>query len=220
MLLKGLSSQIPWMPIAVAVGAIICTEVICIAKKHSRIKKKTEEVIDVIIFNENTRSQDFPTSAMESMISYINQAQYSIDLAMYTFTNLEMFQALMEAHMRGVRLRIVTDLVMMTSTLTKMIDFKNAGFDIRCPSSKVMMHHKFVLIDAPKAANDISLQRTSNKLKTSTYRSLLLSGSVNWTNQGFHGNWENCIVMSQNDNRVIIAYATEFERMWSTFPTV
>ncbi|XP_062121285.1 mitochondrial cardiolipin hydrolase [Drosophila sulfurigaster albostrigata] len=109
-MLKGLSSQTPWMPFAVGVGAIICTEVICIAKKHSRIKKKAEEVIDVIIFNEITRSQDFPTSGIESMISYINQAQYSIDLAMYTFTNLEMFQALMEAHMRGVRLRIITDL--------------------------------------------------------------------------------------------------------------
>ncbi|KAH8376764.1 hypothetical protein KR093_001176, partial [Drosophila rubida] len=193
----------------------LCFEAICSAIKHLRYRSKNEEVKDVLIFNELTRTQDFPNSVMKKLISYIDQAQYSIDLAMYTFTNLQLFQALMEAHQRGVQLRIVTDLEMMTSTLTKMIDFKDRGFDIRCPASKVMMHHKFVLIDAPHAAIKVQLR----KAKSNSYRSMLLSGSVNWTNQGFNGNWESCVVMSNNDNRLIVAYETEFERMWNTFTT-
>ncbi|KAH8263396.1 hypothetical protein KR044_008250 [Drosophila immigrans] len=203
-----------WLiPFALGAAVTLGADIICLKIKQMRNKRNNGEVVDVLIFNELTRSQDFPNSVMQLFLSYIKQAQYSIDLAIYTFTNLEVFQALMEAHDRGVRLRIVTDLTMMTSTLTKMIDLKQGGFDIRCPASQVMMHHKFMLIDGPKSAMAISRQ-------ANPHRSLLLSGSVNWTNQGFHGNWENCAVMASNGNRMVIAYETEFERMWNTFTTV
>lgn len=52
-----------------------------------------------------THSDD-PESAL---INQINQAQESIDIAMYYFTDREIAQAVLAAHKRGVKIRIYLD---------------------------------------------------------------------------------------------------------------
>ncbi|KNC27400.1 hypothetical protein FF38_06540 [Lucilia cuprina] len=61
---------------------------------------------------------------------------------------------------------------------------------IRCNPNTMFMHHKFCILDS----------------------SILLTGSLNWTMQGFGGNWENILITSNLE--YISKYSQEFERMW------
>lgn len=50
-----------------------------------------------------------PNDGFHSLITSINKAQSSIDLVMYGFTNQRLARALMRAHCRGVRIRVLLE---------------------------------------------------------------------------------------------------------------
>lgn len=65
------------------------------------------------------------------------------------------------------------------------------GIKVRMKKSEYLMHHKFAIVD----------------------KELLLTGSVNWTMQGFFGNWENVVVSNQPG--LVLPFVKEFDRMWT-----
>ena len=56
--------------------------------------------------------------------------------------------------------------------------------------SNFLMHHKFAIVDG----------------------SLLITGSMNWTMQAFHGNWDN--IMISNQQELVNSFVTEFDKLW------
>lgn len=56
-----------------------------------------------------------------------------------------------------------------------------------------MVHNKFVIIDGK----------------------VVMTGSLNWTNQGILGNYENVVILSHK--RLVHQYAGKFEELWRDF---
>lgn len=89
-----------------------------------------------------------------------------------------------------------------------------SGVPIRCNKNTMFMHHKFCIIDAPQRIEAIFKKQKKVAPKGYT-RGIMLTGSLNWTMQGFGGNWENILVTSNTE--YVRSYTEEFERMWNAF---
>ncbi|XP_061392074.1 mitochondrial cardiolipin hydrolase [Musca vetustissima] len=150
------------------------------------------------------------------LLEFIDSAKYSLDLAMYTFTSYDLAQAFSRALKRGVLIRIISDHEMAYSSGSQIIPLTKAGVPIRCNSNTMFMHHKFCIIDSPQRIDAIfKKQNNKSAAKRCHTRGLVLTGSLNWTMQGFGGNWENILITSNAE--CVRTYAEEFERMWNAF---
>lgn len=147
---------------------------------------------------------------LKRIISLIDQAKHSIDLAMYIFTSHELNSSIRRARERGVRVRIIVDKNMVYSTSSKIIELDANDIPVRYhPTSTYLMHHKFCVFDGPGRTKKVA---TTN---TGTLDSYLLTGSTNWTNDGFSTNWENILVTS--NLKLIMEFENEFQRIWEDF---
>ncbi|XP_073831237.1 mitochondrial cardiolipin hydrolase zuc [Musca autumnalis] len=148
------------------------------------------------------------------LLEFIDSAKYSLDLAMYTFTSYDLAQAFNRALKRGVLIRIMSDHEMAYSSGSQIIPLTKAGVPIRCNSNTMFMHHKFCIIDSPQR-NDAIFKKLNKSTKRCHTRGIVLTGSLNWTMQGFGGNWENILITSNPE--YVRSYEEEFERMWNAF---
>ncbi len=132
------------------------------------------------------------------LIHRINEANYSIDLALYSFFGMQdVADAIILAKNRGVKVRVVYD---SRSTQNSMQALINAGILIskRPASLPGIMHNKFFIFDARDSipSND-----------------WLWTGSWNVTSTEL--NWKNNVV-EINDPTITAAYQIEFEEMWGS----
>lgn len=214
----------------IGVGTLIAYKQIRLAIERNRIKGNCNgEVLDLMIFNELCEcwaqkkteacgKENCMHSNIRNVIKFIDEAKYTIDFAMYIFTVVDIMDALIAAVKRGVNIRIITDEEMLGSTGAKLLYLKEETMiDIRVPKlSSVMMHHKFMVIDGHRGVSDIC--RIFKHSVPEPYRPLVLTGSVNWTMQGFGGNWENCLVTT--DNITVSKLEDEFYRLWDVSKSI
>merc|ERR1711997_971874 len=101
-------------------------------------------------------------------------ATKTFDAAVFIFTAKEAVQAMIDAHDRGVRVRLITDNSKEDVHGGRHIsDLKAAGILVRTDTSHYNMHHKFVVIDG----------------------TTIMTGSFNWTKAGKDENEEDCMVL-------------------------
>ena len=132
------------------------------------------------------------------LIHRINEANYSIDLALYSFFGMQdVADALILAKNRGVKVRVVYDNRTIQNSMQALLD---AGILMSQRPSNLsgIMHNKFFIFDARDtiASND-----------------WLWTGSWNVTSTEL--NWKNNVV-EINDPALTEAYQTEFEEMWGS----
>jgi phosphatidylserine/phosphatidylglycerophosphate/cardiolipin synthase-like enzyme len=126
----------------------------------------------------------------KEIIKNINQAEASINIAMYIFTDREIALPLIKAHERGVKVRLYLDKDQVDYQYSQSRFLVQKGIKTRISSNNYIMHHKFAIID----------------------NRLLLTGSYNWTFSANNRNDENLMVI---DNPEIIArYQNQFEKLW------
>lgn len=137
----------------------------------------------------------------DTLVSYINRAKYSIDMAIYNMGDPEGLAnipgALNAAKSRGVAVRIVYD----GSTSSNGIPLLNSGIGrmMRPESGNGIMHNKFMVIDAKSNnAND----------------PLVWTGSTNMTKDQLLSD-ANSVVIIQ-DKSLASAYTIEFEEMFGS----
>lgn len=95
---------------------LVCTFV-CVTFIYKRYLKAHIEVIFVhpmcecnVSQNERCSSEFCPTKLKAKLIEKIKNAQQSIDIAMYNFTNYELFKQLLLKHRRGLTtIRVIVD---------------------------------------------------------------------------------------------------------------
>lgn len=142
---------------------------------------------------------DFTTIIVQKVTS----AQKTIDLAVMYLEDKEILQALKEADLRGVKIRIITDFERFEkleneflNTGVKVIDNNGGKVEDGYNNEKSIMHYKFGIFDHedPKA-------------------SYLIASSANWTPNDFLTNANNLLVIQ--DQGLVKAYFEEFEQMWS-----
>lgn len=75
----------------------------------------------------------------------IDQARLSVDVAIYEFNLWSLRDALLDAHQRGLQVRLVTDSSSLDSE--ELQELKEAGIPILGDRRESLMHNKFVVID-------------------------------------------------------------------------
>ncbi|XP_068150320.1 mitochondrial cardiolipin hydrolase [Drosophila tropicalis] len=182
----------------------------CLAKHLQNTHKMPRPTI----FPDSQCRNEFCTSKHTHRIAYeMDQAQYSLDLAIYTLTSVTLIDAINRSLERGVIVRLISDHEMVDSSGSQIRSMVGARVPVRCPDSNSMMHHKFCVIDGEARVNEILELKKRKSVRP--YNSILISGSVNWTRQGLGGNWENCIITS--DKVLTKSFQAEFRRMWNAF---
>lgn len=138
----------------------------------------------------------------DSLISYINRAEESIDFTIYNYNNSnisDITKALNEAHQRGIKLRIIS-----CGTAN------NFGFESLLPDVPYMkspdgelregiMHNKFVVFDAQSAKPN---------------KPIVWTGSTNFTEGQINTDPNNVLIVQ--DQSLALAFKIEFEEMWGS----
>jgi phosphatidylserine/phosphatidylglycerophosphate/cardiolipin synthase-like enzyme len=133
----------------------------------------------------------------ELLLRLIDREQESIKLAIYAFTDGEIAQALVEAHQRGVKIEVVTDISCLRDKFNKIEYLQEKGIVVLVynPSNKTVlnniMHNKFVIFG-----------------KNVGGKSLVWTGSFNITKSARLNNQENIIIL--DEMHIIDRYSKQF----------
>ena len=122
-----------------------------------------------------------------------SSARKSADVCVYTITDDRISEAIIEAHQRGVEVRIITDNEKAFDPGSDISRLERAGVKVRADRTPFHMHHKFAIFD----------------------QDLLLTGSYNWTRGAAENNEENFIVT--DDRRLLEPFCELFDRLWKQF---
>ncbi len=140
------------------------------------------------------------------LIACIKEERKSIDCAMYMFTEKTIAQEILQAYLRGIKVRIILDPISMDSKFGKGLFLKNNGMHICVfepsflnPYIEPIMHHKFFIFGYNER-----LQRP-----------LVWTGSYNCTASASRLHEENVIIT--DDVQAIEEYKKCFSMMLARF---
>ncbi len=136
-------------------------------------------------------SPDHPCA--EHIVGLVRQARSHIDVCVFTITDNRISEALIDAHRRGIQLRVITDNEKQNDAGSDVRELGHAGIEVRIDQSPHHMHHKFAIFDQRR----------------------LLTGSYNWTRSAAADNRENFLVT--NAAGLVDAYQQQFESLWREF---
>ncbi len=123
-------------------------------------------------------------------------AKRSIEVCVYTISDDRLCVALIDAHRRGLAVRILSDDEKIRDAGSDVLRLRDFGLDVRLDDTAFHMHHKFAIFDGARLA----------------------SGSFNWTRNASSGNEENLVVT--DDVRLVRSFGAHFERLWGKFAVV
>ncbi|MFO0951943.1 MAG: phospholipase D-like domain-containing protein [Isosphaeraceae bacterium] len=121
----------------------------------------------------------------------IQNARKTLDVCVFTITDDRISEPLLDAHRRGVALRVITDDDKADDEGSDVARLARAGVPVRVDRTEYHMHHKFALFDDE----------------------VLLTGSYNWTRGAAQYNDENLIVT--DEPRLVHPFRGTFERIWN-----
>jgi phosphatidylserine/phosphatidylglycerophosphate/cardiolipin synthase-like enzyme len=128
---------------------------------------------------------------LRAIVKLLEEARGSIDVCVFTVTDDRLARALLEAHQRGVRVRVVSDDEKALDAGSDVGRLSDAGIPVRLDRTEAHMHHKFALFD----------------------RLRLLTGSYNWTRSAATVNHENVLV--SDDPRLVQPFCRAFDDLWT-----
>lgn len=120
----------------------------------------------------------------------IRESRFTLDVCVFTITDDRIARSLLDAHDRGVRLRLISDDEKAGDIGSDLAKIRSAGVPTVFDRTRDHMHHKFAISD----------------------KRLVVSGSYNWTRSAATRNQENIIVLG--DPRLVAGFQTEFEKLW------
>ncbi|KAF7213125.1 mitochondrial cardiolipin hydrolase [Nothobranchius furzeri] len=129
-------------------------------------------------------------TSFSRLLHYILSASSSLDLCVFSFSNMDLSRAVVLLHERGTTVRVLTDRDYSAITGSQIGVLLKAGICVRRDMSSVLMHHKFAVVDSR----------------------LLITGSLNWTLTAVQGNMENIVITEEPD--LVQPFIAEFQRLW------
>ena len=124
------------------------------------------------------------------LLGLIDSARETMDIAIYSFTDDDLGRAVVQAHRRGVAVRVIMDTSQRKARGGEYERLVNAGIPVIVEEVSGLMHHKFMVIDGE----------------------VVVTGSYNWSRSADDRNFENAVVI--RDPEVAEAFEEEFERLW------
>ena len=147
------------------------------------LPREGDESIAKAFFSPGSACQD---ALRQRIASALNR----IDVCVFTITDDKLSTALLDAHRRGVKVRIITDDEKADDFGSDALALSRAGVPVKVDQSEHHMHHKFIIFDDE----------------------VLGTGSYNFTRSTARHNQENLII--SNNGRLLSAFHRTFERLW------
>ncbi len=147
-----------------------------------------------LYFNAPTGSRDTSTYVNGidvPLAQAINGVQRTLDIAAFEFNNEVLTEAVINAHGRGVQVRVVTDDEHGVEDEESILEFEEAGIPIVDDDRTALMHNKFMILDSQ----------------------VVWTGSWNYTSNGTYRNNNNALAL--RSQRAVQAYQTEFDEMFA-----
>lgn len=138
--------------------------------------------------------------AQDAIVERIEGAERAIDVAMYALTNREIAWALVRAHERGVRIRVLLD----------------GDFDASCKYSKgtfLSRHGVKVKLDRSHMVGGEVQGHMHNKFAILDGK-VVVTGSYNWTASAEHRNDENLLIITDAPE-LCKEYERQFTKLWT-----
>jgi phosphatidylserine/phosphatidylglycerophosphate/cardiolipin synthase-like enzyme len=129
----------------------------------------------------------------QRIASLLKSARQAIDICVFTITDDRVASQILDAHRRGVAVRVISDNDKAHDLGSDTERMAAAGVPVKVDAKPNHMHHKFAIFD----------------------RTRLLTGSYNWTRSASERNEENFLIT--DDKRLVRSFETEFNRLWDTF---
>jgi len=130
------------------------------------------------------------TDCRSLILHEIQSCSSALDICVFTISDDILADAILQAHRRGIRVRILTDQDKSLDKGSDVLDLRERGVEVLLDTSRWHMHHKFAIFDKRR----------------------LLNGSFNWTLSATQRNQENILVTDNPD--VVAPYLKEFEKLW------
>ncbi len=124
------------------------------------------------------------------IIRLFQEARSRVDVCVFTITDDRIKDAILDAHQRGILVRIISDNDKSNDLGSDIYQLERAGVPVRCDRTDYHMHHKFAIFDDES----------------------LLTGSYNWTRSAARNNEENFIVTQES--ALVKRFDTAFEDLW------
>ena len=158
---------------------------------------------DLVIAAEPTFSpKPYAESHLPKIAALIDQAQRSVDVAVYSFSDNGIAEALKRAVARGVSVRMVFEPARDEKSSpegTTSAKLEGLGIDVRYVNK--IMHHKFAIIDGPRDSAE------------QAYSAVLVTGSGNWSSSAGTRYDENTLVV-RNAGTQVLRFQREFNLLW------
>jgi phosphatidylserine/phosphatidylglycerophosphate/cardiolipin synthase-like enzyme len=118
-------------------------------------------------------------------------ARRTADVCVFTITDDRITRALLDAHRRKVRVRVITDNEKAFDAGSDIERIGAAGVPVKVDRTPYHMHHKYAIFDGTR----------------------LLNGSYNWTRGAAEQNEEN--VVDTADPKLVAAFQAAFDKLWT-----
>ncbi|MBI5537263.1 MAG: hypothetical protein HY898_31365 [Deltaproteobacteria bacterium] len=168
-------------------------------KLVSMIKSRCEAVISAEpTFSPTT----YPQSHLSKIAALIDGAQRSVDIAIYSYSDNGIAEALKRAVGRGVTVRLVFESARDDKSKpegTTSAKLEGIGVDVRYVNK--IMHHKFAIIDGPRTSVD------------EAFSAVLVTGSANWSSSAATRYDENTVIV-RNAGELVLRFQREFNGLW------
>ncbi|MCC4799267.1 phosphatidylserine synthase [Enterovibrio norvegicus] len=128
------------------------------------------------------------------IIEQLKLARHSIDICVFTIADNDLTKHILDAHKRGIKVRIVTDNDKMYDRGSDVDYLAEQGVAVKIDTTQYHMHHKFAIFDEQR----------------------LINGSFNWTRSASKYNQED--ITLTDDRRFVTAFSRQFETLWQKFP--
>ncbi len=133
-----------------------------------------------------------------AIINAISHAQKTLDIALFSFTDDQLGNAVVQARRRGVSVRVLLAEGQERVLGGEHGKLVNAGVVVSVAQGLGYFHHNFAIID----------------------RELVITGSYDWSDAADQHNYENVVFIScpalTASQTVAEQYTSEFERLWRT----
>ncbi len=130
---------------------------------------------------------------LERLVQLLAGCRETLAVCVFTITHNELADAIIDAHTRGVVVRVLTDNDKAYDRGSDVSRMLQAGVPLRTDDTDAHMHNKFAIFDGDK----------------------LLTGSYNWTRSATRENQENYLLT--DDDLLVREYQGEFDRLWARF---
>lgn len=135
-----------------------------------------------------------PSNACRDKIcALLSHTKQNADICVFTIADDDITDAIMRAHQRNVKIRIITDDDKSEDRGSDIDYLIRQGVPIVMDDTPYHMHHKFAIFDGH----------------------YLLNGSFNWTKSASQHNYENVLITDNPD--LLNLYQQQFAQLWRRF---